>query len=137
MAAIGEIRGNPGGRRVLLRSVLQRGYEQRGPLWTCLQLNGRFPGQPFSVPEQTLDEWPVIATLPPEDVEPSFPPLADGIGSLRAILDALDRRRCLFWTGNVLVELDRDFDPAEEGVGGVTMVLDEDDMAALRGLMRP
>lgn len=55
----------------------------------------------------------------------------EAIGPLRALLDALERGRCLFWTGNVLVELDRDFDPAEEGVGSVTMVLDADDFAAL------
>lgn len=57
-------------------------------------------------------------------------------GALRALIDALDRRRCLFWTGNVLVELDRDFDVMEEGVGGVTMVLDEDDMRSLRELAK-
>ena len=56
------------------------------------------------------------------------------LGALRALVGALSRGRCLFWTGHVLVELDRDFDPAEEGVGAVTMVLDQDDFAALKTL---
>jgi hypothetical protein len=51
-------------------------------------------------------------------------------GPLRALVDALSRGRPLFWTGEVLVEVDVDF-PA--GVGQATMVLDADDMAALRG----
>lgn len=48
-------------------------------------------------------------------------------GPLRALIDALRRRRCVFWTGNVLVELDDDHVPD----GPVTMVLDADDFAAL------
>lgn len=60
--------------------------------------------------------------------------MAHESGVLRVLLDALERRRCLFWSGNVLVELDRDFDPSEEGVGGVTMVLDDEDFAALKAL---
>lgn len=43
-------------------------------------------------------------------------------------MDALDRRRALFFTGNILVEFDSDFIPT----GPVTMVLDEDDLAKLK-----
>jgi hypothetical protein len=50
-------------------------------------------------------------------------------GPLRALVDALSRGRPLFWTGEVLVEVDADF-PAN--VGQASMVLDADDMAALR-----
>lgn len=60
--------------------------------------------------------------------------MAHSSAALRVLLEALERRRCLFWTGNVLVELDRDFDPSEDGVGGVTMVLDDEDFAALKAL---
>lgn len=68
MAAVGEIRQNPGGRRLLLIKISdERGNEQRGPLWTCLQLNGTWLGCRFGVPEQTLDEWHRIGTLPADD----------------------------------------------------------------------
>jgi len=60
--------------------------------------------------------------------------MAHSSAALRVLLEALERRRCLFWTGNVLVELDRDFDPSEDGVGGVTMVLDDEDFTALKAL---
>lgn len=48
-------------------------------------------------------------------------------GPLRALIDALRRRRALFWSGNVLVEFDDDFIPERP----ITMVLDADDYAAL------
>lgn len=50
-----------------------------------------------------------------------------GYGALGALVDALKRGRCVFWTGNVLVELDADHVPD----GPVTMVLDEDDFDSL------
>jgi hypothetical protein len=43
----------------------------------------------------------------------------------------------LFWTGRVLIELDREFDPVEEGTGAVQMVLDDQDFAALKALAVP
>jgi hypothetical protein len=50
------------------------------------------------------------------------------LSALEALMDALDRRRALFFTGNILVEFDSDFIPT----GPVTMVLDEDDLAKLK-----
>lgn len=49
-------------------------------------------------------------------------------GPLRTLVDALDRGRPLFWTGEVLVEVDAD----PPRIGQATMVLDADDMAQLR-----
>lgn len=54
-----------------------------------------------------------------------------GQGSLEALLDALDRGKCIFSTNNVVVELDKSYVPA----GPVTMVLDDTDIAALRELL--
>lgn len=53
-----------------------------------------------------------------------------GAGPLIALIDALERRRSLFWTGKVLVEFDPDFIP----FGPVTMVLDEHDADMLFAL---
>lgn len=65
MAAVGEIRQNPGGRRLLLLGISEnRGNERRGPLWTCLQLNGHYTGARFGVPAHDLDAWHRIGRLP-------------------------------------------------------------------------
>lgn len=49
-------------------------------------------------------------------------------GPLRTLVDALDRGKPLFWTGEVLVEVDAEMPT----IGQATMVLDADDMARLR-----
>jgi hypothetical protein len=69
MARAGEIRENPGGRRLLLlNSMLEGG--PKGELWSCLQLNGRWPGEKFGCPEMYLNEWKLLATLPPDPLDP-------------------------------------------------------------------
>lgn len=73
-------------------------------------------------------------TSSPIEGEAPWGPAGHGAGALAALLGALERRRALFWTGRVLVELEREFDPAEEGVGSVQMVLDDEDFAALKTL---
>lgn len=67
MAAVGEIRQNPGGRRVLLLGVRPYDDTARGPLWRTVQINGRFCGERFGVPEAELADWSVLVTLPPDD----------------------------------------------------------------------
>lgn len=52
------------------------------------------------------------------------------VGPLIALIDALERKRALFWTGHVLVEFENDFIPQ----GPIAMVLDEDDMMMLSAL---
>ena len=62
----GQIRENPGGRRVLVMPSANPPRRARGKLWLTIQLNGRFPGEHFGVPEKELSRWPIIATLPAE-----------------------------------------------------------------------
>lgn len=52
------------------------------------------------------------------------------VGPLVALIDALERRRAVFWSGYTLVELDDDYVPD----GPITMVLDAVDFAALTSL---
>lgn len=52
------------------------------------------------------------------------------VGPLLSLIDALERKRAIFWTGHVLVEFEEEFIPP----GQVTMVLDEGDMAMLSAL---
>lgn len=52
-------------------------------------------------------------------------------GPLGALVEALRRHRCLFWTGNVLVEIEEHY----VSTGPITMVLDEDDFAALEAAL--
>lgn len=64
MAAVGEIRENPGGRRLYLMEEAEQTH--LGPLWSTIQLNGPWRGTRFGVPAKTLDEWELLATLPPD-----------------------------------------------------------------------
>lgn len=72
MAAVGEIRQNPGGRRLLVLYPLREGGA-RGSLWKTLQLNGRYYGETFGVPEDELDAWHRIGTLPADEHVPVAP----------------------------------------------------------------
>jgi hypothetical protein len=66
MAAAGEIRENPGGRRLLVLDIDYSRSGPRGHLASTLQLNGQWRGQRFGVPTVELDSWELLATLPPE-----------------------------------------------------------------------
>lgn len=67
MLEAGQIRQNPGGRRLLLLYTVTDGGP-RGDLWATLQLNGEHVGDGFGVPADTLDEWHLIGTLPPDEL---------------------------------------------------------------------
>ena len=62
----GEIRENPGGRRVLVEYC--QTYRATHDIWMTRQLNGKWAGHPFGVPEQELDTWELLATLPPDPI---------------------------------------------------------------------
>jgi hypothetical protein len=75
---------------------------------------------------------PSVVTGVPAQPRSTIP--AAAAGPLAALLDALERKRVLLWTGNVLVEMDVEAAEADTAMwrSQATMVLDADDYAALR-----
>jgi hypothetical protein len=90
----------------------------------------KYPEREIPTDAGTMVGWFANAMMAERDARDA-PLSGHPVGALKTLLDALERRRVLFWTGDVLVEIDAGVHPPN---GQATMVLDRDDMNALKRL---